>query len=76
MPRADKLRGLLARGDWDRVALLLGRLDATVAGDALLSVAPERQQELFRRLPVEAAARVAGVSPGSTGTLAWATTGP
>lgn len=63
MPKSDKLRELLARGDWDRVASLLGRLDAQVAGDVLLSVPPERQQNLFRSLPVEVAARVAGAIP-------------
>jgi NitT/TauT family transport system ATP-binding protein len=45
------------------VASLLGSLDAPVAGDVLLSVPPETQQRLFRSLPVEAAARVAGTLP-------------
>ena len=63
MPRADKLRELLARGDWDRVASLLGSLDAPVAGDVLLSVPPETQRRLFRSLPVESAARVVGTLP-------------
>jgi NitT/TauT family transport system ATP-binding protein len=63
MSTADKLRELLVRGDWTLVVSLLGRLDAQVAGDALLSVPPERQQGLFQRLPVEAAARVAGALP-------------
>ncbi len=63
MPRADKLRELLARGDWDGVAALLGNLDAPVAGDVLLGVPPETQQRLFGSLPVEAAARIAATLP-------------
>ena len=63
MPRADKLRELLARGDWHRVALLFGGLDSQVAADALLSISPERQQSLFRSLPVDAAARIASALP-------------
>ena len=63
MQRADKLRELLARGDWDRVASLLGNLDVQVAGDMLLSLPPERQQSLFRSLPVETAARIASALP-------------
>jgi NitT/TauT family transport system ATP-binding protein len=63
MPKTDRLHELLARGDWRSVGSLLGTLDAPVAGDVLLSVPPETQRMLFRSLPVEAAARVAGAIP-------------
>ena len=63
MPKVDKLRDLLARGDWGRVASLLGSLDAAVAGDTLLSVPLDKQQGLFRSLPADAAGRVAGALP-------------
>jgi NitT/TauT family transport system ATP-binding protein len=63
MPKADKLRELLAREDWARVASLLENMDAQVACDALLSVPSENQQKLFRVLSIDTAAKVAGSLP-------------
>jgi NitT/TauT family transport system ATP-binding protein len=63
MPTPDKLRELLAQGDWDRVALLLEGMDAQVAGDVLLSVPPDSQKSLFQRLPIATAAKLVGVLP-------------
>jgi NitT/TauT family transport system ATP-binding protein len=63
MPKADRLREILARGDWGHVASLLRRLAPPVAADVLMSAPPDQQAGLFGRLPVAAAAKVASVLP-------------
>jgi NitT/TauT family transport system ATP-binding protein len=62
-PRAEELQTIVSQGRWDRAASILGQLDPTVAADAFLSLPYEQQQLLFRRLPVELAARLAPVFP-------------
>ena len=62
-PRAEELQTIVSHGRWDRAASILGQLDPTVAADAFLSLPYEQQQLLFRRLPVELAARLAPVFP-------------
>ena len=63
MPTADKLRDLLAQGDWDKVASLLEGMDAQVAGDALQSISPADQRILFQRLSTDTAAKIVAVLP-------------
>ena|ERR1022692_30199 len=63
MPTADKLRDLLAQGDWDKVASLLEGMDAQVAGDALQSISPDNQRILFQRLSTDTAAKIVAVLP-------------
>lgn len=62
-PRIEELHGVLSQGRWGRAVAILSRLDPTVAADAFLGLPFEEQQGLFRRLPVEAAAKLAPVFP-------------
>ena len=61
--RAEELQTILGQGRLDRAVAILQGLDLTVAADALLSLPWESQQVLFRRLPVEFAARLAPIFP-------------
>src|ERR1039458_6108192 len=61
--RAEELQTILAQGRLDRAVAILGKLDPTVAADAFLSLPWESQQVLFRRLPIEFAARLAPIFP-------------
>jgi hypothetical protein len=45
------------QGRWERAVAILDRLDPTVAADVFLSLTYENQQVLFRRFPVEFAAK-------------------
>ena len=60
---ADKLREVLAQGNWDRAVGLLERMASATAAEALMEIPFEEQQVLFRKLPVETAARLAEVFP-------------
>src|ERR1019366_823491 len=62
-PRAEELQTILAQGRFDRVVLILQRLDPTVAADTFISLPYEDQRILFRRLPTEFAARLAPIFP-------------
>ncbi len=62
-PPAEELQTILAHGRVDRAAAIVGRLDPAVAADAVMSLPYPEQQILFRRLPVEFAARLAPVFP-------------
>src|SRR5260370_36369658 len=62
-PPADKFRTLLSREDWDQLVALLPRLDPSVAADLFLEIPAEQREMLFRRLPVEFAARLAEILP-------------
>jgi NitT/TauT family transport system ATP-binding protein len=59
----DKLRATLAQGQWDRALELLQQLDPTVAANLLITVPFEQQQVLFRRSPVDFAAKLAAILP-------------
>jgi NitT/TauT family transport system ATP-binding protein len=61
--RAEELQTILAQGRLDRAVAILEKLDPTVAADAFLSLPWESQQVLFRRLPIEFAARLAPIFP-------------
>src|SRR5579871_2282158 len=62
-PPVDKLRAILARGNWDEATTLLEKLEPNVAADLFLSLPFEDQEVLFRRLPIARAARVAPLFP-------------
>jgi NitT/TauT family transport system ATP-binding protein len=62
-PPADKFRALLSREDWDQLVDLLPRLDPSVAADLFLEIPVEQREALFRRLPVDFAARLAEIFP-------------
>ncbi|MBZ5611465.1 MAG: AAA-associated domain-containing protein [Acidobacteriia bacterium] len=61
--RADELQTILGQGGWDRAVAILQRLDPTVAADTFMSMPYEDQQVLFRRLPIELAAKLAPIFP-------------
>ena len=60
-PRAEELPTILSQGRWDRAVAVLTRLDPAVAADAFLSLPHPEQQLLFRRLPIEFAAKLAPI---------------
>ena len=62
-PPTDKFRTLLSREDWDNLVALLPRLDPSVAADLFLEIPVEQREMLFRRLPIDLAARLADVLP-------------
>src|SRR5271154_2813454 len=62
-PRAEELQTIVSQSRWDRAASVLGQLDSAVAADAFLGLPYEQQELLFRRLPVDLAARLASVFP-------------
>ena len=62
-PRTEELQTIVSQGRWDRAAAILERLDPEVAADAFMSIPYEEQQVLFRRLPIEFAAKLATVFP-------------
>jgi NitT/TauT family transport system ATP-binding protein len=62
-PAKEELQTIVAEGRFDRAVTILSRLDRTVAADALMSLPYQEQQQLFRRLPLEFAAKLAGVLP-------------
>jgi NitT/TauT family transport system ATP-binding protein len=62
-PKTDELQTILSQGRWERAVAILDRLDPTVAADVFLSLTYENQQVLFRRFPVEFAAKLAPILP-------------
>jgi Mg/Co/Ni transporter MgtE len=62
-PRAEELQTILAQGRLDRAVSILQRLDPTVAADTFMDLPYEQQQILFRRLPIQFAARLAPIFP-------------
>jgi NitT/TauT family transport system ATP-binding protein len=62
-PRADELKTILEQGRIDQAVAVLQLLDPEVAADTLMSMPYEEQQALFRRLPVEFAAKLAPIFP-------------
>ena len=59
----EKLRASLSQRQWDRAIELLQQLDPTVAANLLMAAPFEQQQALFRRSPVDFAAKLATVVP-------------
>jgi NitT/TauT family transport system ATP-binding protein len=59
----EKLRAILSQGHWEQAAGLLERLEPGVAAELFLKIPFEEQQILFRRLPVDFAARLVEVFP-------------
>jgi len=70
-PVADKLRGMVSQGNWERAAAMLQRVEPWLAADALMSLPFEDQEPLFRRLPVDFAAALAGQFPTITPTCCY-----
>jgi ABC-type anion transport system duplicated permease subunit len=62
-PKPEELHTIVSEGRFSRAITILGRLDPTVAADAVMSLPYEEQQALFRRLPVAFAARLTAVFP-------------
>jgi NitT/TauT family transport system ATP-binding protein len=62
-PRAEELETILAQGRIDEAVAVLQLLDPEIAADALMSLPYEEQQVLFRRLPIEFAAKLAPIFP-------------
>jgi NitT/TauT family transport system ATP-binding protein len=62
-PRTEELASIVSQGDWDRAVAILTRLDPSVAAESFLSLPYDVQQALFRRLPVEFAAKLAPIFP-------------
>jgi len=58
-----QLATVISQGRWEQAIALLQGMDAQRAAEALMSVPYEQQQALFRKLPVELAAKLAGVFP-------------
>jgi len=63
LPKAEELQTILDRGELDRAAGILRQLDPAVAADAFMGMPWEQQQVLFRRLPIEFAAKLAPIFP-------------
>jgi NitT/TauT family transport system ATP-binding protein len=59
----DKLREMLAQAHWEQAVSVLAGLDPDSAADLLISIPFEEQQTLFRKLPVDFSARLAGIFP-------------
>ncbi|HUB80348.1 MAG TPA: AAA-associated domain-containing protein [Bryobacteraceae bacterium] len=62
-PSTDKLRSILARGNPDKAADLLQRLDPAVAADAMLDMSFDDQSAIFRRFPIPFAAGLVAEFP-------------
>src|ERR1017187_1253037 len=62
-PAAEKLRSFLSQGNWDRALAQLQRLDPAVAADLFMSIPFEEQEVLFRQMPMDFAATLAGLFP-------------
>jgi NitT/TauT family transport system ATP-binding protein len=62
-PTTEKLTAILARGDWDRAAALLERLDPGTASALFLDLPFENQAALFQRLSIPVAAALVEAFP-------------
>jgi ABC-type nitrate/sulfonate/bicarbonate transport system ATPase subunit len=59
----DKFRTLVSTEKWDQLIPVLLRLDSSVAADIFMDIPAARQNQLFRRLPIEFAAKLAEILP-------------
>jgi NitT/TauT family transport system ATP-binding protein len=62
-PATDKLRAALSQSRWNEAIALMGGLDPDDCAGILMSLPYERQQELFRKLPVGLAAKLIAAFP-------------
>src|ERR1700677_3984939 len=61
--RTEELHTILALGRLDRAVAILQELDPAVAADTFMSLPYAEQQLLFRRLPIEFAAKLVPIFP-------------
>ncbi len=59
----EQLSTILSQARWDRAIAVLRGLSAVAAADMLMSVSYEQQQALFRKLPIDLAAKLSGAFP-------------
>jgi hypothetical protein len=59
----DKFRTLVSKEKWDQLIPVLLRLDPSVAASIFMDIPVAQQDELFRRLPIEFAAKLAEILP-------------
>ena len=59
----DKVQTLVLREKWDQLIPLLLRLDSSVAAATFMDIPAGQQDQLFRRLPLELAAKVVEILP-------------
>jgi NitT/TauT family transport system ATP-binding protein len=59
----DKFQALVSNQNWDQLIPVLLRLDSAVAADIFMDIPAGQQDELFRRLPIEFAAKLAEILP-------------
>ena len=59
----EQLSTILSQARWDRAIAMLRNLPAVDAADMMMSVPYEQQQALFRKIPIDLAARLAGAFP-------------
>jgi NitT/TauT family transport system ATP-binding protein len=62
-PVVDKLRAVLSQSRWNEAIALMGGLDPDDTASLLMSLPFEQQQELFRKLPVDLAAKLVATFP-------------
>jgi NitT/TauT family transport system ATP-binding protein len=62
-PTAEKLQAILSQGRWDQAIELLRSLDPDDAAELIMDLPFEEQENLFRRLPIDLAATLAGSFP-------------
>ena len=59
----NQLATMISQARWEQAIALLRGMDSQRAAETLISVPYEQQQSLFRKLPVDLAARLAGAFP-------------
>ena len=62
-PTAEKLQAILSQGRWEQAVAMLHQLDPADAADLIMTLPFEEQENLFRRLPIDLAATLAGSLP-------------
>ena len=62
-PTAEKLQSILSQGRWEQAVVMLRQLDPDAAAGLITNLPFEEQENLFRRLPVDLAATLAGSFP-------------
>jgi NitT/TauT family transport system ATP-binding protein len=62
-PPPRRLRSILSQGRWPQAITLLQRLDPAVAAEAIMALPFEDQEALFRKLPVDFAAKLIPAFP-------------